>query len=571
MAVVAMNETTLERVDLRPFLSAGRLDWDAPAGRWTVMVFRCVPDGARGLVDYLDPKAVRDFVALTYDAYYEKLKPYFGTTIDSAFYDEPTFHWVQGGRAWTPGFNDKFRAATGFDPALLYPALWHDIGPGTAAARNALFGFRAELFASAFIGTLAEWCRARGIELTGHVDQEEIVNPVGLCGDLIKAFRDQPIPGVDEIFAYGRGSKIYKVVSSAAANYDRRKVMSETYGAMKDMPVATLYREAMDQFAKGINVMVPHAVWTNPDDVTYPPELSPRTEPYASALPDYNRYVGRLQRLLQQGVPVADIAVLYPIAGLQAGYRFGVGTPYEGGVIPPEADYLEVGERLSTVLRRDFTFLHPEVLAAKGRVEEGILRLAHPGWSQAYATVIVPGGVAIGADVLTKIKAFYDRGGRVIFTTLLPEHASEPGRDAEVKALLEAMLGPDGKGGRPGPGRGYFLPEPTPEGLAKSLDEDAAPPDVAWRAPGKVEGGNLSYLHKVIEGRDVFFFANSSDQAVATSVRLRGSFAAELWDPHTGSTAKLKTRRATDRGYQVTEFDLSLPPVHSVFIVALPR
>jgi hypothetical protein len=263
--------------------------------------------------------------------------------------------------------------------------------------------------------------------------------------------------------------------------------------------------------------------------------------------------------------------VLYPIAGLQAGYRFGVGTPYEGGAIPPEADYLEVGERLSTVLRRDYTFLHPEVLAAKGRVEDGVLRLVHPGWSQAYATVIVPGGAAVGADVLAKIKAFCDRGGRVIFTTLLPEHSSEPGRDADVKALLEAMLGPDGKGGRPGPGRAYFLPDPTPEALAKALDEGASPPDVAWKAPGKVEGGKLSYLHKVIEGRDVYFFANSGDQAVATNVRLRGSFAAEIWDPHTGSIVKLKTRRIADRGHDVAEFALSLPPVHSVFIVARPR
>ena len=54
------------------------------------------------------------------------------------------------------------------------------------------------------------------------MDQEEIVNPVGLCGDLIKAFEHQPIPGLDQIFAYGRGSRMYKVVSSAAVNYGRR-------------------------------------------------------------------------------------------------------------------------------------------------------------------------------------------------------------------------------------------------------------------------------------------------------------------------------------------------------------
>lgn len=39
---------------------------------------------------------------------------------------------------------------------------------------------------------------------------------------------------------------MYKVVSSAAVNYGRRRVMTECYGAMQ-LPVADLYREAMDQ------------------------------------------------------------------------------------------------------------------------------------------------------------------------------------------------------------------------------------------------------------------------------------------------------------------------------------
>ena len=54
------------------------------------------------------PSPVRKFVALTYDKYYEAFPEHFGKTIDSAFYDEPTFHWVQGGRAWTPAFNARF-------------------------------------------------------------------------------------------------------------------------------------------------------------------------------------------------------------------------------------------------------------------------------------------------------------------------------------------------------------------------------------------------------------------------------------------------------------------------------
>ena len=82
-------------------------------------------------------------------------------------------------------------------------------------------GFRATLFSEGFVKTIAERLAKHGVPLTGHVDQEEIVNPVGLCGDLMKSFQYQPILGLDQVFKYGRGSRMYKLISSAANNYDR--------------------------------------------------------------------------------------------------------------------------------------------------------------------------------------------------------------------------------------------------------------------------------------------------------------------------------------------------------------
>ena len=61
-------------------------------------------------------------------------------------------------RMWTPNFNAYFQKKYGYSPMKYYPALWYDIGPQTAAARNALFGFRAELFGTHFIKRLNDWC-----------------------------------------------------------------------------------------------------------------------------------------------------------------------------------------------------------------------------------------------------------------------------------------------------------------------------------------------------------------------------------------------------------------------------
>jgi hypothetical protein len=95
-----------------------------------------------------------------------------------------------------------------------YPALWYDIGPQTAAARNALWGHRAVLFATNFIKRLNDWCAARGLRFGGHLDQEDPVNPVSVTGDLMKVFEHQTLPTVDDIWWYGRSNVSYKIVTS---------------------------------------------------------------------------------------------------------------------------------------------------------------------------------------------------------------------------------------------------------------------------------------------------------------------------------------------------------------------
>ena len=563
-----------ERIDLARHVAGGELAWDVPAGSWKVMLFVCVRDGWDH-VDYLNPDSVQRFIELTYQRFYNRFPKHFGTTIDSAFYDEPTFWTVQGGRMWTEGFNRKFRAKHGFDPAVYYPGLWYDIGPETAAARNALFGLRAELFAAGFVKTINDWCRAHRIQLTGHVDQEEIVNPVGLCGDLIKAFKYQDIPGIDQIFQYGRASKAYKLVSSAATNYDRPLVMTETYGAMGKLKPPDLYREAMDQYAKGINLMVPHAVWYEPRSIIFPPELSYRHPLWGPELPAYNKYVGRLNLLLQSGVPAADCAVLYPIAALQAGYRFGVGKPYEGGIVPDEADYMDVGELLSLAVRRDFTYLHPEVLDEKCTVRGDAVTLDNAASRQTYRVLIVPGSKTIAASNLAKIKQFYDQGGKVIATTQLPHRSAEFGQDDKVRAAIRAILGVDPRQPVTGElaasnargGKAYFLPKPSAESLSRVLDDALAVWDVKFVGTPKPAGGNLSYLHKIREGRGLWFFANSSDTAVDVPVTLRGRHEVEAWDPHTGAITPAAVSHAVDSGQEVTRLRLLLPPVRSVFLL----
>jgi hypothetical protein len=441
MSLVAMNTGTKERVDLTGKVSGGSISWSVPNGSWKIMTFVCVLDGDPN-VDYLEPNQVAKYIGMVYQPYYDRFGKDFGSTISGAFYDEPTMYRGEG-RLWTDRFNAKFLAAHGFSPTPYYPALWYDIGPETQAARNYLFGFRSELYASGYTKTIQDWCTAHGgVSLLGHQDQENIKNPVGVSGDLMKCYKYQDVPGIDKIGWDNDPEGYYKIVSSVAYNWDKAQAMTETYGAMGNLSWDRLYEIVMEQYAKGINNFVQHGVWYNLGNITYLPELSYRNPRYADGLAAYNTYIGRLNVLLQDtGRHVADIAVLYPISTLQAGYYFdGPVSPYSGGVNVPEADYVYMGELLATRVCRDFTFLHPEVLDERCSVKGDRIALNNKVNPEEYKVLILPGHRTIRWSNLKKIKQFYDDGGKVIATGQLPYKSAEFGHDRDVVAAVKAMF-----------------------------------------------------------------------------------------------------------------------------------
>jgi hypothetical protein len=569
-ALVAMNTASLQRLELSDTVREGRLDWMAPAGTWKVVAFLCVKDGDP-ICDYLDPEAADRFIQMTHQAYYDRFRTHFGTTIDSTFFDEPTLYRA-GGRSWTDKFNEKFKARHGFDPRPYYPALWYDIGPETQAARNYLFGFRAELYATAFTKRIQDWCTAHGITATGHQDQEEVVNPVSVSGDLMKCFQHLDIPGIDKIGGDRPAERFYKIVSSAAYNWDKSLVMSETYGAMGDLSWDEMYAVAMEQYTKGINQLIPHAVWYDDTKVTFKPELSWRHPRYAERLPEFNTYLARLNLLLQNDAAhVADIAVLYPIATLQGSHHLdGPLGFYKGGIAVPEADYVDVGELLAVDIGRDYTFLHPEVLETKCRIVGGHLVLpnrTHPG---RFSVLVLPGHRTIAWSSLRKLQDFYEQGGCVIATGQLPSKSAEFGHDEDVQRAISTLFG--GTNSTTAPlatrrnsrgGCAIRLSVLNGGALREALDTARPDFDVSF-----MPGTALRYIHKSSGGRHFFFFANVDPRLAESVVTLRGRYELQAWDPHTGSVREIELDYVTRKGTDFTKIRLNLPPLKSIFLIS---
>ena len=123
-------------------------------------------------------------------------------------------------------------------------------------------------------------------------------------------------------------------------------------------------------------------------------------------------------------------------------------------------------------------------------------------------------------------------------------------------------------------GRGYFVPRPDAKLLQTLLKQTDSVRDVEVQAEplwplkrGTAYDGALTYIHKVKDGRDVYFFANSAEQPVDVQVTLRGAKTLAVWNPHTGETEPAEATSATVEGQQVTTVHLALGPVKSLFFV----
>lgn len=582
MAAVAMEMNSKERIDLAPFIVNKLLTWHVPKkGDWRVQFYMCTPATFWKNympVDAMDPEAVNQFINLTYDEYAKRFSAYFKNTIQLTFFDDVGF--LRRERTWTGKFNEKFKEVNGFSPTLYYPALWYNIGLETEAARVAFFNTRSELLAEGYPKQVKDWTEKYGLKNTGHPPGNYGIQPVDMHGDIFKFFRYTDYPLTDAIIDYGHGRDGFKLISSAADYYDRPIVSTEVFGAFKESIVdeAMLYRTTVELFVRGVNFTVPHGMWYNPENVGIPPLISAESEKLAPVLPNYSNYIGRSCYMLQGGRKVSEIAILYPIESLQAGYYFDApeNNVRAGHWAYPEADYQEIGSMLTNEIRQDFTFVHPEFLIThKYTIEDKTLKLNNETNHQEYKLMIIPGSKVISVKVLQKIKQFYGQGGKVIATTLLPSKSSEFGKDQQVVTLINDLFGKgvsekghiqtNKKGGK-----AVFIVNPSKENLQKIIEGFLPNPSVYFKDNPTItsELGLFSFLHKVKDGKNIYYFANSSDQEITTTIYLKGNMQLENWNPKNGAISTIKKLKDYKlNGITYTECPLRLPPVSSTFWV----
>ncbi|GGL35075.1 glycosyl hydrolase [Caulobacter rhizosphaerae] len=570
-AVVALNTANNERVDLLANAKGDRIDWVAPYGNWRVQRFYIATAAAKGMspdyyatADYLDPEATQWFIKASYDRAHETLGKAFGETIKFTFFDDVGI--LMDEKTWNPAIATRFEALTGRPAALYYPALWADIGPDTVPARVGFFKARAEILGETFPKLITDWAHDHGVRSTGHAPGNYDLQPTDTIGDPFKFYGHTDVPMADVLWGVGFARSGFKLISSVSAERDLPLTAAEAFSIDND---ANGYRRTIELFVRGFN----HFVLGGREP----------SKPIGTGA-DLVRWTGRSAYLLQGGRHVADIAVMFPIESLQAFYSFN--APGNSADLPTgayayaDADYQAVGEMLLSDLHRDFTFIHPDALAGdKLQVKGASLEMSNKINREQFKAVVLPGGEVISVAALAKIKAFWDAGGAVVATSKLPSRSAEFGQDAKIGAMVAAIFGgPDAAAGdvhrNAAGGRAVFLAKPSPESLAQALDALKLTPDVGFEGPIATKGiGVFGYTHRQRDGRDIYYFGNSSDGPVQTLVTVRGRLdKAAFWNPHDGKTTAISgLRHLEGPDGPRTQFSLRVEALSSLAVVGVQK
>ena len=576
-------------VDLTRNLSFSKVvPWEVPPGSWRLCYM--VEKRAEYYIDALDPEATAEFLRLGYAPYLEALgggdRDRDGRSLVGFYSDEPAMHYflTAGDNPivpWTKNMFRRFAERNGYDLRSRLIDLFFDVRPDAARTRHDFYSTTTELYSRAYYHQIRDWCREHGVLFTAHLLYEEWLRAmVRVEGNLFRHYEQMDVTAVDHLYpVIGTREQpdqhvAMKVASSAAHHTGSPRLICESFGGIfMDATMQRMKWIADWEYVLGVNLLNPHGfhyTFEGARKRDWPPSMFYQY-PWWPWYGEFSAYISRTSELLSGGRHVAKVAVLWPINAMFASYLPQTRTPQSQAV----EHGLNVLTDTLLRLHHDFDYLDEEVLAT-AEVDGGRVRVA----DEDYELVVVPPMAHVRAATLDALERFAAGGGKVLGVLLAPGAALGPDGLEDAGGRLEALLGaPAGGGGggfalsrrdHPGGGAGAFLagdlsvlseaPGPGRDGLAAALAEAVGSliePDIDISNP------EVFAVHRRRDGGDLYFLVNTTFEAQSMRVRLPGDPEVALWDPTSGDTRPAGAGR--ENGW--TTFDLTLPPVGSVFVV----
>jgi hypothetical protein len=563
-------------IDLSGHLAkGGRLQWNVPEGKWTIMRFGRTATGANtrpapmpgfGLeCDKLDTAALNThfntfFGTLLREVGEKKSVGSGGWTmlhIDS---------WEMGAQNWTDAFRDEFLRRRGYDLFPYLPAMTGRIVESLEMSERFLWDLRQtanELLLENNAQHLKDLGRRNGLRLS--------IEPYDMtpCADMsLGAIADVPMC---EFWLYGFNTSFSVLETTSIGHTGGKPVIGAEAFTSGDEEHWFAHPASMKllgdwAFAAGINRFVFHRYQHQPlGDLRPGMTMGPfgvhweRTQTWWEMSSAYHAYLSRCQYLLQQGLPVADVCFLVAEGAPQV---FRPPMSAVRGNPPDRLGY-------------NFDGCAPDVLMTRASVHDGNLVMPD---GMSYRVLVLPERKRITPALLRKVKDLIEQGATVIGPRPVksPGLTGYPSCDSEIQKLAQDIWGDcDGTTvteHRYGKGRVVWMKGGIGS-IAAAADTDqygdygvvtqtlkgmSVVSDFESRTP-------LRYTHRHLPEREIYFVANPLNSAVTDTCIFRVSGKQpELWDALTGAVRPLYN--FTEPGGR-TSVPLRFEPHQSWFVV----
>ena len=559
-------------VDISSRMDAhGHLDWEAPAGDWTVLRFGYTTTGVvnhpapkEGLgldCDKLSKKAVE----ANFEGMMGKLVADQASIGGKAMTLTHIDSWETGSQNWTPGFEQMFRERTGYDVVPYLPVLTGRAVESLRVSERFLWDLRrviADLLLENYAGHMRKISNQHGLDLSIEAYGGGPLDELAYAGEA-----DRPM---SEFWTGEYPLSINKEMASSAHVYGKPIIGAESFTAVtseaKWQNHPFQLKELGDHaFTIGINHFVFHRYsmqpWLNraPGMTMGPWGINmERTNTWWEQSRGWLMYLSRCQYLLQAGRFIADIAYL---GSENAPSSF------------PDRDSLNP----AVPVGYDYDAVSQQAVREMMTVKDG--RLVLPS-GMSYRVLVLPQSRTMTPALMTKIRDLALNGATIIGAppSESPSLVGFPKCDDQIRELTAELWGEcNGSSiteNQVGSGRVIWG-----RSVADVLDEMKMIPDFGcsgWPDRSNIKvGEQIRYIHRQVEEDDVYFVASGCPEAreFVCTFRVTGK-RPELWWPDSGKTEKIAVYEEGGLAFGFSSpnkgsirIPIQLDPYGSVFVV----
>ena len=534
-------------IDLSASFKDGKLIWEVPEGKWTIIRYGYTSTGKRN--KYASPGYKG---GLSYDQIHPRginaqwtnvVKPLIdiakanGNSLKYVHVDS----WEMGTTNWTHDFDAEFKKRRGYDIAPYLPVLSGRIVESREISNRFLEDFRltvGDMAADYNYSEMLQLAHAEGLAM-----HSESAGPHLPPVDGLKTLGINDIPMGESWVRSGthritEGRRVHvKLGASAAHIYGKRFFAAEiptSVGPVWERSPADVKSLLDRAFCTGVNRVNWHTYTSSPDEYGLPgieyfagTHLN-RNVTWWKESKAFIDYVNRTQHMLTQGLHVADVL----------GY-LGSGVPLFGFLDNDRGD-IPGGYA--------WDMCNSDVILNRASVKDGRIYLPD---GKSYTLLALPEFNHISLEVLRKIEKMVRQG--MILVGNPPERAygltGYPESDHEVNKIIEKLWsktdGVTSFVADYGKGKVY-----TGKTVAEVLELEKIWPDLAWETRDSID---LDYIHHTSDDVDVYYVLNKwawkgskglgfnhvaalPDRFIQTNCtfRVNGDREIERWDPVSG-------------------------------------